>query len=120
MSTSLLNRVLDQRNAPIILNQAVVEAVAAASMAAKEFAFESNLNGGLSRTVNSFITTGEESDMVLVILYLTKLREEKEKQQMLLEEKEIDLQREEKARLDAEEDRMLMFLQRNHSREALH
>ena len=107
-------------NAHLVLTESVLTACRAASMAAKEFSFEPSLNNGLSRNVNRFIETGVEDDMVLVILYLTKLRQEKEKQQIAAEEREIDLQREEKARLDAEEDRHLMFLQRNHSREALH
>lgn len=109
-----------QENPNAVLNQLVKTACQAASFAAKGFYFDSDLQSGLKRNVDSFIETGEEVNMELVILYLTKLRQEKEKQQLAAEEREIDLQRENKARLDAEEDRMLMFLQRNHSRESLH
>lgn len=120
MASYLPTPEVNSGNAHLVLTESILTACRAASLAAKEFAAERDLNLGLARNVNSFITTGDEHTMTLVILYLTKLREQKEKQQMESEEKEIDLQREEKARLDAEEDRHLMFLQRNHSREALH
>ena len=120
MSSYLPTPEANKDNAHLVLTESVLTACRAASFAAKEFAAERDLNLGLARNVNSFILTGEESNMTLVILYLTKLREQKEKQQIAAEEKEIDLQREEKARLDAEEDRHLLFLRDNHSREALH
>jgi len=120
MTSYLPTPEVNSGNAHLVLTESVLTACRAASMAAKEFSFEPSLNHGLARNVNSFILTGEESNMILVILYLTKLREEKERQQIIEEERQIDLQRENKARLDAEEDRHLMFLQERHSREALH
>ncbi len=111
---------LTQDNAHLTFNHAILTANRAAELAIKGFSFDRDLNKMLIHHVNQFIETGEEGCLVLVTLYLAKLRAEREAEQLAEEERAADRQREEKVRSDAEEDRHYLWLKENHSRQALH